>query len=72
MDESEKTLKIDFPPRRMSRKLQKQHFRRGRKTKNGENCISAMAESLKMEKNAFRPRPKSKKQQKKHFGRGRN
>ena len=44
MDESEKTLKIGFPPRRTSRKQQKEHFGRGRKTKNGENCISATAE----------------------------
>jgi len=42
--ENGKTLKIDFPPRRTSKKQQKQHFGRGRKTKNGENCISAMAE----------------------------
>ena len=51
MDKSGKTLKIDFPPRPKSRKQQKERFGRNRKTKNGENCISAMAESLKMKKN---------------------
>jgi len=61
MDESEKTLKIGFRPWPKSRKQQKERFGRGRKTKNGENCISAMAESLKMKKTAFRPRPKLKK-----------
>ena len=44
MDESEKTLKIDFPPRRTSRKQQKLHFRPGRKLKNEKNCVSATAE----------------------------
>ena len=61
MDESEETLKIGFRPRPKSRKQQKERFGRGRKTKNGENCISAAAESLKMKKTAFRPRPKLKK-----------
>ena len=56
-----KTLKIGFRPRPKSRKQQKERFGRGRKTKNGENCISAAAESLKMKKTAFRPRPKLKK-----------
>ena len=61
MDESEKTLKIGFRPWPKSRKQQNERFGRGRKTKNGENGISAMAESLKMKKTAFRPRPKLKK-----------
>ena len=61
MDESEKTLKIGFRPWPKSRKQQKERFGRGRKTKNGENGISAMAESFKMKKTAFRPRPKLKK-----------
>ena len=36
--------------------------------KNGENRLSAVAESLKMKKNAFRPWPKSKKRRKQRFG----
>ena len=44
MDESEKTLKIGFRPWPKSRKQQKERFGRGRKTKNGENRLSAMAE----------------------------
>ncbi len=44
MDESEKTLKIDFPPRRTSRKQQKLHFRHGGRVKNSKNCISAAAD----------------------------
>ena len=39
--------------------------------KNGENRLSAVAESLKMKKNAFRPWPKSKKRRKRCFGHGR-
>ena len=40
----EKTLKIGFPPRRMSRKQQKLHFRRGGRVENSKNCISATAD----------------------------
>ena len=39
--------------------------------KNGENRLSAVAESLKMKKNAFRPRPKNEKRRKRCFGHGR-
>ena len=53
MDESEKTLKIGFRPRPMSRKQQKERFGRGRKTKNGENCVSATAEIEKTLKITF-------------------
>ena len=53
MDESEKTLKIGFRPRPMSRKQQKERFGHSRKTKNGENCISATAETEKMTKIGF-------------------
>ena len=53
MDESEKTLKIGFRPWPKSRKQQKERFGRGRKTKNGENCISAMAEIEKTLKITF-------------------
>ena len=53
MDESEKTLKIGFRPRPKSRKQQKERFGRGRKTKNGENCISATAEIEKTLKITF-------------------
>ena len=49
--DGQKTLKIGFRPWPKSRKQQKKRFGRGRKTKNGENCISATAESLKMKKN---------------------
>ena len=53
MDESEKTLKIGFRPWPKSRKQQKERFGRGRKTKNGENCISATAEIEKTLKITF-------------------
>ena len=53
MDESEKTLKIGFRPRPMSRKQQKERFGHSRKTKNGENCISATAEIEKTLKITF-------------------
>ena len=53
MDESEKTLKIGFRPRPKSRKQQKERFGRGRKTKNGENCISATAETEKTPQTGF-------------------
>ena len=53
MDESEKTLKIGFRPWPKSRKQQKERFGRGRKTKNGENCISAAAEIEKTLKITF-------------------
>ena len=51
MDESEKTLKIGFRPWPKSRKQQKERFGHGRKMKNGENCISATAETEKSLKN---------------------
>ena len=53
MNESEKTLKIGFRPWPKSRKQQKERFGRGRKTKNGENCISAAAEIEKTLKITF-------------------
>ena len=53
MDESEKTLKIGFRPWPKSRKQQKERFGHSRKTKNGENCISATAEIEKTLKITF-------------------
>lgn len=51
--DEQKTEKIDFRPRPKSKKRQKQRFGHGRKTKNGENCISAMAETEKTPQNGF-------------------
>ena len=67
MAESLKTEKIDFRSWPKSKKQQKQRFGHGRKTKNGENCISATAEKRKTVKTAFRPRPKLKKRLKTAF-----
>ena len=53
MDESEKTLKIGFRPWPKSRKQQKERFGHSRKTKNGENCVSATAEIEKTLKITF-------------------
>ena len=39
--ETEKTLKIGFPPQRMSKKHQKRRFRRGGRVKNIKNSVSA-------------------------------
>ena len=72
MDESEKTPKNGFPPRRTSKKQQKYHFRRGWKVKNEKNGVSAAAESYKTAKTAFPPRRTNKKWQKQSFSRGRN
>ena len=51
--DEQKTEKNGFPRARMSRKQQKQRFGHGRKTKNGENCISATAETGKTPQNGF-------------------
>ncbi|MFC2581865.1 MAG: hypothetical protein ACFNYJ_07200, partial [Segatella oris] len=48
-----KMTKIGFRPWPKSRKQQKERFGRGRKTKNGENCISAAAEIEKTLKITF-------------------
>ena len=53
MDESEKTLKIGFPPRPKNEKRRKLHFGRGRKLKNEKNCVSATAEIEKTLKITF-------------------
>ena len=53
MDESEKMLKIDFPPRRTDRKQQKLHFRHGWNWKNAENHISNPLEAEKQPQNDF-------------------
>ena len=45
--------KIDFRASPKSKKQKKQRFGHGRKTKNGENCISATAETEKMSQNGF-------------------
>ena len=60
MDESEKTLKIDFPPRRTSRKQQKERFGHGRNWKNAENYISNPVEIEKCLKTALPPYEKRK------------
>ena len=65
--DEQKTRKIGFPRARMSRKRRKLAFGHGRRVKNNENSVSAMAESLKMEKTTFRPRPKVKKRLKQAF-----
>ena len=44
MDESEKTLKIGFPPQRTDRKQQKLHFRHGGRVNNDKNRLSATAD----------------------------
>ena len=62
MDESGKTLKIDFPPRRTSRKQRKSTFRHGGRVENSENNISAAAETEKTTKIDFPPRRTSRKQ----------
>ena len=53
MDESEKTLKIGFPPRPKNEKRRKLHFGHGRKLKNEKNCVSATAEIEKTLKITF-------------------
>ena len=42
--ESEKMLKIGFPPRRTNEKQQKLCFGRGRNAENDKKCVSATAE----------------------------
>ena len=53
MDESEKTLKIGFPPRPKNEKRRKLHFGHGRKLKNEKKCVSATAEIEKTLKITF-------------------
>ena len=50
---AKKTEKIDFRASPKSKKQKKQFFGHGRKTKNGENCISATAETEKTPQNGF-------------------
>ena len=51
--DEQKTEKIDFRPWPKSKKQQKRRFGHGRKTKNGENCISATAETEKTPQTGF-------------------
>lgn len=44
MDETKKTAKIGFQPRRTNEKRQKYHFSRGGKSKIGKFCVSAAAD----------------------------
>ena len=62
MDETKKTAKIGFQPRRTNEKRQKYHFSRGGKSKTGKFCVSAAADERKMPKIDFRPWPTGEKQ----------
>ena len=57
--ESEKMLKIGFPPRRTNEKQQKLCFGHGRNAENEKNRSSAAADEPKTTKADFRSRPKS-------------
>ena len=58
MAESEKTVKIGFPPWLTSKKRQKYHFRPGGNAKNEKNSVSAAAENQKQINSGFPPRRK--------------
>ena len=58
MDETKKTAKIGFQPRRTNEKRRKYHFSRGGKSKIGKFCVSAAADEPKTTKTDFRLRPK--------------
>lgn len=68
MDETKKTAKIGFQPRRTNEKLRKYHFSRSGKSKTGKFCISAVAEMQKMRKTGLRPWPTNQKRRKLTFG----
>lgn len=71
MDETKKTAKIGFQPRRTNEKRQKLAFGHDRRVKNSKNSISATAEMQKIRKTGLRPRPMNQKRQKLTFGHGR-
>lgn len=70
MDETQKTAKIGFQPRRTNEKLRKYHFSRSGKSKTGKFCVSAAADERKTAKISFQPRRKIKNRQILRFGRG--
>ena len=70
--ESEKMLKIGFPPRRTSKKQQKFHFRHGWKAENEKNSVSAAVENQKQINSAFQPWRTNEKRWKLAFPHGEN
>ena len=59
--ESEKMLKIGFPPRRTNEKQQKLCFGHGRNAENEKNSVSAAVENQKQINSEFPPWPTNEK-----------